>query len=137
MEVICIKERWKEYPLNRNYFVSNYGRVKNRKGKILSLKKATNGYLFISASLNGKKETTLVHRMVMLTFCYDEEWNVKQVNHKNGVRDDNRLCNLEWVYSINNIDEKCINQRRLYELLQSAIRTVGYERTEEKLKELL
>lgn len=95
--------------MNRNYFVSNYGRVKNRKGKILSFKKATNGYLFISASLNGKKETTLVHRMVMLTFCYDEEFDVKQVNHKNGVRDDNRLCNLEWVYSINNVDEKCIN----------------------------
>ena len=137
MEVIYIKEQWKEYPLNRNYFVSNHGRVRNRKGKILSLKKAKNGYLFISASMNGKKETTLVHRMVMLSFCYDEKWDIKQVNHKNGIRDDNRLCNLEWVYSINNINEKCINQKRIYSLLQKAIKKSGYEKTEQKLKELL
>lgn len=135
--MICIKERWREYPLNRNYFVSDCGRVKNRKGKILSLKKSNNGYLFISASINGKKETTLVHRMVMIAFCYDDEWNIKQVNHKNGIRTDNRLCNLEWVYAKENIDEKCIKQRKLYRLLQDVIKQLGYEETEKELKSLL
>lgn len=33
------EEKWKEYPLNRNYYVSDMGRVKNRKGRIMSPKK--------------------------------------------------------------------------------------------------
>lgn len=128
------EEEWKEYPLNRNYYVSDMGRVKNRRGKIMSPKKGNNGYLFISASICGRKETTLIHRMVMLAFNYDDEWDIKQVNHKNGIRTDNRLCNLEWVTPLFNVKKMNREQRELQKILQDAVVHAGYERVKSALK---
>ena len=56
----------------------------------------SNGYLQVTAWYNGKYQTALVHRLVARAWCegYDD---ALQVNHKNGVKTDNRACNLEWV----------------------------------------
>lgn len=81
-------------------------------GKVFSHKKGTphemrlfkekTGYLTVWLSSNGNVSKFSVHRLVAQNFLDNPE-NKPCVNHKNSVRDDNRLCNIEWAtYSENN-----------------------------------
>ncbi len=54
------------------------------------------GYRNITLAKDGKTETITVHRLMMLSFFPRPKADL-QVNHINGVKDDNRLENLEWV----------------------------------------
>jgi len=91
-------EIWKKF--NDNYFVSNYGRVmsyfKNNK-KILNPIKHHSGYLFV----NINKKKYVIHRLVAILFI-DNPLNKKEVNHKNGIKSDNNISNLEWVTASEN-----------------------------------
>ena len=61
-----------------------------------------NGYVRVSAKHeNGKMHNTGAHRLVALAFIPNPN-NLPEVNHKNGVRSDNRAENLEWVTSSEN-----------------------------------
>ena len=42
------------------------------------------------------------HRLIALKLIPNPE-NKPQINHKNGIKDDNRLCNLEWVDGSENV----------------------------------
>jgi len=53
-----------------------------------------NGYRRVGLHKNGKLHRILVHRLVMLTFVGASNL---QVNHINGIKNDNRLENLEYV----------------------------------------
>jgi len=53
------------------------------------------GYRFVILSKNGSKKNCYVHRLVAQCFIPNPE-NKPQVNHKNGVKSDNVLTNLEW-----------------------------------------
>lgn len=70
-----------------------------REGKVLSTPSFPNGYLRVFL---GRGKCHLVHRLVAQAFCegYAEHLDV---NHKNGVRSDNRASNLEWVTRSGNI----------------------------------
>jgi len=54
------------------------------------------GYPYVFLNNYGKRTKTMVHRMVAENFL-EKPINKNQVNHKNGVRNDNQLENLEWV----------------------------------------
>lgn len=60
------------------------------------------GYHAVDLGLNGKIKRHLVHRLVAMTYIENHE-NKPQVNHINGDKLDNRLGNLEWNTSSENM----------------------------------
>lgn len=85
------------------YSVSSIGRVRNdvdRKhtfaGKILKLGKHSGGYSCVNLSVNGRRSTKTVHSLVVKAFIGDIPSGF-EVNHRNGIKTDNRVENLEIV----------------------------------------
>lgn len=98
------------------YKVSNKGNVKSLerkvkkfdgyrtiKEKILKPEKCNNGYLRIRLNKEGKEEKYLLHRLVANAFI-DNPDNLPQVNHRNEIKTDNRVTNLEFCTSKYNIN---------------------------------
>ena len=131
-----MEEIWKEYPLNTNYTVSNLGRVKNKTGHLMALSQDKKGYLFIRTSKNGVKTTSLIHRMVMITFCYIDDYNITTVDHINGIRKDNRLENLKWCTLKENISEKLYHRQMIDTEITRLVNLYGYEETLKKIKNI-
>jgi hypothetical protein len=97
------EERWHkcEVPYTR-YEVSNQGRVRNaHTGLVLRLRKCRSGYFDVLLNYKGQEKRFYVHSLVATAFV--EGWREGlEVNHKNGVKTDNRAENLEWVTSSEN-----------------------------------
>jgi len=58
--------------------------------------KDNNGYMKTQIWIGGKPKNVHQHRLLAQSFIENPE-NKPQVNHKNGIKTDNRLKNLEWV----------------------------------------
>ena len=54
------------------------------------------GYLYFVVSINGERKTLKSHRLVAESFIPNPD-SKPTVNHKNGIRTDNRIENLEWA----------------------------------------
>lgn len=69
------------------------------------------GYHIISLSLNGKKYTRKIHRLVAEAFLRNPD-NLPEVNHKNCNKWDNFVGNLEWCTSAYNTHHAADNNLR-------------------------
>lgn len=103
-------EQWKDVPGYEGlYQVSTLGRVKSRR-KILRQESLTGGYMNVWLCKNGKRNIHRVHRLVATAFI-PNEYNKAQVNHKNMLRNDNRVDNLEWCTASENQKHAFANGR--------------------------
>jgi len=82
-------------------FVKHRSGVKMIKEHILAKRMDRSGYWTVRLSKDGKDSTFLVHRLLAGAFL-SNLFNYPQVNHRNGMKSDNRLDNLEWVTASQN-----------------------------------
>jgi hypothetical protein len=115
-------ENWKSVKNYEGlYEVSSLGRVRSLERKFIRVHPKKNeviqeitykpnlvkfhltlrGYCRVGIYKDGIKKNYLVHRLVADAFIKNDE-NKEQVNHKNGVKCDNSLSNLEWCTNIEN-----------------------------------
>lgn len=71
------------------------------KSRMLKSCVTNKGYLRLGLYLNDVKTNHQIHRLVAIAFIDNPE-NKEQVNHKNGIKTDNRVDNLEWVNNYEN-----------------------------------
>ena len=106
------KEIWKVVPDFEDYQVSSLGRVKSfkyGKEKIFKMVECNSGYY--SVKLSGKtKKMFSVHVLVAIVFLNHTPNKHKiVVNHKNFIRTDNRVENLEIITNRENLNKKHLN----------------------------
>lgn len=98
-----MSEVWKPIPGCDTHQVSSLGRLKH-KDRITLGSKNNFGYCNKALAINGKRKTCKVHRLVLLAFVGPSEL---MANHKNGIKSDNRLENLEYVTARENTLHAC------------------------------
>jgi len=95
-------EKWKTIPNWEDYKASNLWNIKSLKfwkEKILK-PWLCNWYLMVNLRQNNIQKYMKIHRLVMLAF----DWiNKLDINHKNWIKNDNRIDNLEWCTMSENI----------------------------------
>lgn len=117
-------EEWR-FLEQEHLYVSNLGRAKNLSHKILDVAPGTQGYVTIHGMENNKYYR--LHRLVMKAFSPIENDEEFDVDHINGIRDDNRLENLRWVTAKRNIKNRDENQNLIGNLVADYIQEYGYD----------
>lgn len=86
------------YLINKTPFIYDKKLEKN-----INFQKNEDGYLVVTLrNDSGKRKTLRVHRLVAEVFI-PNRFNKSEVNHKDGVKTNNKISNLEWTTHSENI----------------------------------
>lgn len=115
------REEWRPIPGYESlYEASNRGRVRSKdrivrqlayngsiathvyRGRILTPKKSTHGYLKVDLAIDGGRKEMSIHRLVAMAFLPNPD-NLPCINHKDEVRSNNNVENLEWCTQSHNL----------------------------------
>lgn len=92
-----------------NYEIDTNGNIYSKSyGKYLKPYSNGRGYMMVRLVNNDGKKPFKIHRLIALQFIPNID-NKKFVNHKNGIKNDNRIENLEWVTHSENIKHAYLN----------------------------
>lgn len=81
---------------NNRYEISNLGNVRCE-NKLVKCKPMKSGYVRVSIKMDtGYTERFFLHKLVATYFIENPE-NKKEVNHIDGIKNNNIVSNLEWV----------------------------------------
>lgn len=97
-------EKWTTIQEASNYEVSTYGNIRNKTTqKILKGRLTKSGYLQVSLKIDetNKFSNRYIHRLVAI-YWIDNPEDKREVNHKDGNKENNNINNLEWVTSSEN-----------------------------------
>jgi len=79
-----------------NYTITEKGVIINQKTNYnKSLYIGSTGYYMVTLSKNNKQNPKRVHRLIAEAYIPNPN-NKPYVNHKNGIKTDNAISNLEW-----------------------------------------
>jgi hypothetical protein len=130
---------WKQVPNYSLYEASTEGEIRStnykRTGKKVILKPALDNCGYLRTMLKrdcGTIHTVKVHRIICQTFLENPE-NKPCVNHKNSIRNDNRLLNLEWCTLSENQKHSFASKRKCVVGEKNPAATI----TNEQAKEIL
>lgn len=95
------------------------------------------GYIIIALKINGKLKLFGMHTLVARAFCDGYEPG-KQVNHKDGVKNNNDYTNLEWMTRKENVRHsiEVLGHNKIGINNPKARRIIGYDKkTNQKMYE--
>lgn len=82
--------------IETDYSVSDEGLVRNDKTNYILKNSIQQGYCHVTIYINKKAKRMRVHRLVAEAFIPNPD-NKPYVNHKDGIRSNNKIDNLEWT----------------------------------------
>ena len=142
-----LNEEWEDAPeeewrdvlgFEELYQVSNLGNVRTVKrgeATVMSQKEHWNGYLSVHLRNKGVERRASVHRLVAEAFIPNPD-GLRDVNHKNGIKTDNRVENLEWLshsdnmrhmYQMKEPKEPLIKDEKIRKAVRAWAEAVGTE----------
>ena len=96
--------------LERDVFFPNGTIIRHMEEKVLVPSLNRGGYSYINLNKNGKVKKEYVHRLVAMAFLPNPE-NKPQINHRDEVKTNNVVENLEWCSAQYNINYGTRNER--------------------------